>query len=249
MKIGRILVLTAASLCLAATGAVADGHHHFGYEGKEAPKFWGDLNPEWSVCKTGHNQSPIDIKDAVAVKEYRGINFHYTGEAKDVINNGHTIQANFKEGSWLELEGKRFELLQAHFHTPSEYTFDGKHFPMVAHIVHKAADGQMLVVGVMFQEGVRNTVVGKVFMEAPREKDKSKPVAKIDLKTLVADFNAYYRLSGSLTTPPCTEGVIWIIGKHPITASKEQMDKFTSIIGWNNRPMLKPNGRQIIIVE
>ena len=222
---------------------------HFSYEGQEAPEFWGDLHPDFAACKTGKFQSPIDITDAIETKQHRPLAFKYTGEADTVINNGHTIQVSFKEGSTLELENKQFKLVQVHFHTPSEYTFGGKHFPMVGHIVHQADDGQLLVVAVMFNEGEKNPVIEGIWKDAPQKHGETKPIKSVDVAALVKNFDAYYRLEGSLTTPPCTEGVMWIIGKQPITASKEQMETFTKIIGKNNRPVQKQNGRAVLVSQ
>ena len=170
--------------------------------------------------------------------------------ADTVVNNGHTIQVNFqKNDGVMRFENKDFKLVQIHFHTPSEYTFNGKHFPMVGHIVHQADDGQLLVVAVMFQEGKDNPVIADIWKNAPKKANQNKAIKKVDVQKLVSDFNAYYRLEGSLTTPPCTEGVMWIIGKDPITASKKQMDTFTKIIGKNNRPVQKANGRAVLMSQ
>ena len=239
-------ILAAVTLTLAA-GAVSAAH--FSYEGHEAPEFWGDLHPDFSACKAGKFQSPIDITDAIEAKHHRPVTFKYTGEAETVINNGHTIQVSFKEGSTMVLEGKQFKLLQVHFHTPSEYTFGGQHFPMVGHIVHQADDGQLLVVAVMFTEGDENPVIADIWKNAPQKHDETTPIKSVDVGALVKDFDAYYRLEGSLTTPPCTEGVMWIIGKQPLSASKEQMETFTKIIGKNNRPVQKQNGRAVLVSQ
>lgn len=239
--------ILAATMVGLFTGSVFAAH--FSYEGHEAPEFWGDLHPDFAACKTGKFQSPIDITDTIEAKQHRPITFKYTGEADTVINNGHTIQVSFKEGSTLELENKQFKLVQVHFHTPSEYTFDGKHFPMVGHIVHQADDGQLLVVGVMFTEGAENPVIADIWKNAPEKAGQNNPVKSVDVANLVKDFGGYYRLEGSLTTPPCTEGVMWIIGKQPITASKEQIETFTKIIGKNNRPVQKQNGRAVLVSQ
>lgn len=235
--------LIAAMAAIAMAPALAA---HFSYDGHEAPEFWGDLSPDFAACKTGKFQSPVDITDSIEAKQHRPITFKYTGEADTVINNGHTIQVSFKEGSALELEGKQFRLVQVHFHTPSEYTFNGQHFPMVAHLVHQAEDGQLLVVGVMFNEGAENPVIADIWKNAPQQAGQTSPIKSVDIASLVKDFGGYYRLEGSLTTPPCTEGVMWVIGKQPVTASKQQFDAFTKIIGKNNRPVQALHGRAVI---
>ena len=240
-------VLTGIMLNLFVVSAFAA---HFGYDGDTAPEHWGDLDPSFASCKVGKFQSPIDITDSIEVKTHKALNFNYPGNAETVVNNGHTIQVNFqKNDGVMRFENKNFRLVQIHFHTPSEYTFNGEHFPMVGHIVHQADDGQLLVVAVMFKEGKDNPVIADIWKNAPKKANQNKEIKKVDVQQLVSNFNAYYRLEGSLTTPPCTEGVMWIIGKEPITASKKQMDTFTKIIGKNNRPVQKTNGRAVLMSQ
>ncbi|MBQ9683714.1 MAG: carbonic anhydrase family protein [Neisseriaceae bacterium] len=241
----KILLNTLLSLSMGVASAA-----HFGYDGEHSPEHWGDLHPDFAACKTGKFQSPIDITDSIEVKTHKALNFSYPGNADTIVNNGHTIQVNFqKDDGVLNFENKQFKLLQIHFHTPSEYTFNGEHFPMVGHIVHQADDGQLLVVAVMFQEGEENPVIADIWKNAPKKANQNKAMKKVAVQKLVENFNAYYRLEGSLTTPPCTEGVMWIIGKEPVTASKAQMETFTKIIGKNNRPVQKANGRAVIMSQ
>ncbi|OBV28628.1 hypothetical protein BKN38_09370 [Helicobacter sp. CLO-3] len=229
---------------LASAGA--DGAHHWGYKGEGAPQNWGDISTDFHACKYGKYQSPIDITSTIKATTDNPLAFAYKGEAKDVANNGHSLQVNFKEGSTLKLDGKDFNLVQMHFHTPSEYTFNGKHFPMVAHIVHQTKEGQILVLALMFEEGKENEVIKQIWSSAPKKAGESKALAALDMNALVGKVESYIRLDGSLTTPPCTEGVIWIISQNNAKASKAQIKTFTNIIGVNNRPVQPANGRVVI---
>lgn len=222
--------------------------HHWGYTGEGAPENWGDLSNDFHACKYGKYQSPIDISDIIESHAQKPV-FSYKNKAKEVINNGHTLQVNFKSGSTLHFDNKDFTLLQMHFHTPSEYTFKGKHYPMVAHIVHQSKDGQLLVLAVMFEEGKENDIIKQIWHNAPKKSGESKKLAKVAVSELVGKIESYIRLDGSLTTPPCTEGVIWLISTHNALASKEQIEFFTNTIGKNNRPTQPANGRVIIQVS
>lgn len=224
----------------------AENAPHWGYTGEGAPKNWGDLSNEFHACKYGKYQSPIDITDIIESDSEKPITLSYKNEAKEVINNGHSLQVNFKPGSVLHFDGKDFTLLQMHFHTPSEYTFKGKHYPMVAHLAHQSKDGQLLVLAVMFEEGDENAVIKQIWENAPKKAGESKELAKVAANELVGKIESYIRLDGSLTTPPCTEGVIWIISKNNATASKGQIKFFTDTIGKNNRPIQPANGRVVI---
>lgn len=241
----------AATICAAFLAGSAHAAH-FGYEGAEAPEFWGDLSPDYAVCKTGKFQSPIDITNAIAARKHRKTYFYYGGEADSIVNNGHTIQLSFRPANVMLFEGKQYKLLQVHFHTPSEYTVNGRHYPMVAHLVHQRDDGQVLVVAVMFKEGWPNPVIEKIWRHAPEQ--AGPPDAKVagmrfNVAQFVRGFRSYYRLAGSLTTPPCTEGVMWLVGKNPITASRAQIQRFTAIIGKNNRPVQPANGRPVLLSQ
>lgn len=224
----------------------------FSYEGETAPEKWGDLKPEYALCKTGKYQTPIEINDpdAIEAKEHRAVKFNYTGNATNIINTGTTLQINFKDDSFIEFENKKYQLSKMEFHAPTEFTFrGGKRFAMEAQLFHKAEDGQDLVIGLMFgrSEKEEDPVIADIWKDMPEKKGEVKDLAKVDLNALVADFNAYYRINGSLTTPPCTEGVLWIITTGHRHASAAQIDKFSSIFGKNIRPVQDANGRVVII--
>jgi len=230
-------------------GHAKSGAHdvHWTYEGKEGPENWGKLKPEFTACDTGRNQSPIDIDAPVdaTLKPLRGIQ---KLTAKEILNNGHTIQANFREGNMLVVDDMNFKMKQVHFHAPSENTIHGKSFPLEAHFVHADSKGNLAVIGVMFKEGKANPGLEKLWAQMPKEAGEPMPLkAKVSASEMMPDSRDYYRFSGSLTTPPCSEGVRWLMLKAPITASKEQIQAFEEVMKHhNNRPVQPLNGRVVV---
>jgi len=219
---------------------------HWTYEGKEGPENWAKLSPEFTACEIGRNQSPINIENTMSasLKPIRGIQKF---PAKDISNNGHTVQVNFKEGNMLVLDSTAYQMKQVHFHAPSENRIHDKSFPLEAHFVHSDSKGNLTVIGVMFKEGAANLGLAKLWAQIPNKEDE--PVVlknRVIPSELMPENRSYYRYSGSLTTPPCTEGVRWIIMKTPMTASKEQIEAFKHAINHsNNRPVQALNGRLI----
>jgi len=225
------------------------GEHktHWTYEGKEGPENWAKLSPEFATCDAGRNQSPINIEDSIhaAIKSLKAIQKF---QAKEIFNNGHTVQVNFKEGNMLALDNTAFQMKQVHFHAPSENTIHSKSFPLEAHFVHADSKGNLAVIGVMFTEGKANPALAKIWEQLPnKESEPSILKSRILPSELMPENKAYYRFSGSLTTPPCTEGVRWLLMKNPLTASKEQIEEFKKAVHHdNNRPVQALNGRVII---
>jgi carbonic anhydrase len=220
---------------------------HWAYEGKEGPENWAKLSPEFSTCETGRNQSPVNIEETIhaAIKSLKSIQKF---PAKEIFNNGHTVQINFKEGNMLAIDNAAFQMKQVHFHTPSENTIHGKSFPLEAHFVHADSKGNLAVIGVMFSEGKANPALTKLWEQLPNE--ESQPIIlknRVMPSELMPESKVYYRFSGSLTTPPCSEGVRWLLMKNPLTASKEQIEAFKHAVHHdNNRPVQALNGRVII---
>ncbi|OSM02309.1 putative carbonate dehydratase [Magnetofaba australis IT-1] len=172
--------------------------------------------------------------------------FNYGATAKEVINNGHTIQANLSAGSELAVDNMRFELRQFHFHSPSENQFDGVSYPLEAHFVHVGPKGELAVVGVMFRLGAENAELAKIWAKLPESGEKA-TVEAVDPNLLLPASRDYYRFSGSLTTPPCSEGVRWLMMKEPLTLSSKQVDQFVNLMGGpNNRPIQPLNARRVM---
>jgi len=225
--------------------ALAAGEH-WTYGGHGGPKEWGALSPEFATCKLGKNQSPIDIRGAKPA-DLSAIKFDYKPSPLKVIDNGHTIQVNYAPGSSIEVDGKRYELLQFHFHKPSEEKVDGKSYAMVAHLVHKNAEGKLAVVAVLFDKGGGNPVIASVWKNLPKEKEKEMAVADvtIDATNLLPPTKGYYKFAGSLTTPPCSEEVTWLVLKTPVKIADAEINAFGKIYPMNARPTQPLNGRAI----
>jgi carbonic anhydrase len=218
---------------------------HWDYQGSGGPERWGRMKPEFAKCSSGTRQSPIDIRDGIKV-ELDPVQFDYKPSAFKVVDNGHTIQVNVAPGNAIEVMGQRFELVQFHFHRPSEERIDGKAFDMVAHLVHKNLEGRLAVVAVLLEKGSAQPVVQSVWNNLPLEKgDEIAARTPIDLNRLLPAERGYFTYMGSLTTPPCSEGVLWMVMKQPVPISGEQVDIFARLYPMNARPIQSASGRLI----
>jgi len=218
---------------------------HWSYEGKTGPEHWGSLDPAWAAAKDGKEQSPIDIADATAIA-LEPIEFHYESTRVNIINNGHTIQVNCDPGSYIEVDGETYQLAQFHFHAPSEHTIDGEPAAIEMHLVHKSAAGELAVVGVMIQPGEANAAFDPAWKHLPKEAGaEQKHEDRMTLADLLPAEQTYYTYPGSLTTPPCSEGVKWLVTTTPIAMSAEQIAAYTDIYSGNNRPIQPLNERVI----
>ncbi|WP_374356012.1 carbonic anhydrase [Chitinimonas sp.] len=242
--------LAAAMLALFSHGAAlaADAQPHWGYHGEDSAEKWGELDKSFAACKLGKEQSPIDIKTKDVKKTVPGkIEFSYAPSKLAIVNNGHTVQVNYDPGSFIKYDGRQYELVQFHFHTPSEEEIDGKEFDLVAHLVHKSADGKLAVVAVLFNRGEDNAFLKTFWDKLPKGSGESRllPKTSIKLNDLLPKEKTYYTFNGSLTTPPCSEGVTWFVLKNPVTLSKNQLAAFRGVYPMNNRPVQPLNGRLI----
>ena len=220
-------------------------HQHWSYEGEGGPESWGRLQPEFATCASGQRQSPIDIRDGIAV-ELEPIAFEYQPGAFRVIDNGHTVQVNVAPGNFVGVGGRRYELLQFHFHRPSEERIAGRQFAMVVHLVHRSADGRLAVVAVLLDEGPAHPLVQLVWNNLPLEKHEEQAAPMpLDPASLLPNDRRYYTYMGSLTTPPCTEGVLWLVMKQPVTLSPEQAAIFGRLYPMNARPIQPGSGRLV----
>jgi len=231
----------------AAKAAPPKARHdgHWSYDGETGPQSWARLKPEFSQCGNGKRQSPIDIRDGIRV-DLEPVQFEYRPSAFGVLDNGHTVQVNVAPGNAIEVMGRRFELVQFHFHRPSEERIDGRQFDMVAHLVHKDAGGRLAVVAVLLESGRAHPLVQTVWNNLPLEKgDEVSARALLDLNQLLPPDTRYYTYMGSLTTPPCSEGVLWMVMQQPVTVSAEQIDVFARLYPMNARPVQQASGRLI----
>jgi len=221
---------------------------HWGYKGENGPTAWGALSADYVLCAEGKQQSPIDIA-AGSTEDLPEIAFDYRPAELSIVNNGHTIQVNYAAGSSIEVAGAAYQLLQFHFHAPSEHTINGKHSALEMHLVHQNADGALAVVGVMINSGQTNQQFAPVWGELPRKADEARRFENLSINAdnLLPDERKYYTYDGSLTTPPCSEGVTWFVLQSPIEMSESQITTFEDIIRDNNRPVQSLNGREILV--
>ncbi len=242
----KSLIFIASALLISG----CDSEHeskHWGYSGDESPKHWGELHKDYGLCSSGKNQSPIDLKSFIE-SDLAAIEFNYSTLVSDIVNNGHTVQANYAAGSSITLNGHNFELKQFHFHTPSENHINGKSYPMEAHLVHADKTGNLAVVAVMFEQSVANSAMADLWKQIPKKAgDKDSLSSKVNVSNLLPENKDYYRFNGSLTTPPCTEGVVWLVMKNSVSVSKQQIETFSNVMHHaNNRPVQAMNARPVL---
>jgi carbonic anhydrase len=251
-NLAALALILAPTLAVTAFGirageAYAGTAAHWTYAGATGPEHWGELDTGFSTCVSGVNQSPIDIHSTLDA-DLPPLRIRYEGRGTEILNNGHTIQVNVAPGSTLTLEGRPFELKQFHFHAPSENTVDGESFALEAHLVHADAQGHLAVMGVLYRLGKANRPLAEVLADMPPKAGmKQALMSPVDPAGFLPRVGDYFRFNGSLTTPPCTEGVRWVVIKEPLTVSKEQVDAFQAVMhGANNRPVQAVNARPVL---
>ncbi|MBD2255156.1 carbonic anhydrase [Nostoc parmelioides] len=254
-SLNKIFTVFSAALLLVSSTvitnnvATADNQPtQWGYTGHNSPENWGSLSPNYQMCNIGKNQSPINITTSLDAN-LPSIRFNYKTSPSEIINNGKTIQVNVEPGSNIVVDGVTYALKQYHFHTPSENHIAGKSFPLEAHFVHADANGNLAVVAVMFEEGKANDQLAKIWSNLPMKAGENNALkAEVkDIHSFLPQTPEYYRFNGSLTTPPCSEGVKWMVMKEPLTVSQQQVEKFSlAVNGTNNRPIQPQNARMII---
>ena len=211
--------------------------HAWSYSGAQGPNQWGDLKAEFAACKTGHRQSPIDIRDTRKA-DLTPIQFGYKPSPLHIVDDGHTIMINYGPGSYITVGGKTYQLKQFHFHRPSEEKIHGESYDMEAHLVHADQEGNLAVVAILLQSGGENPLVQKLWDHLPKEKKKEELLdsVEIDVTGLLPVDRSYYTFPGSLTTPPCSENVAWFVLKHPVVISAAEIEQFGRLYPNNARP-------------
>lgn len=237
-------IVVGTIIALLPAAAVATGHAHWAYEGGEGPAHWGTMSEDFAACN-GRRQSPIDLKGA-RKDDNEDVSLAWKPFAPIVLNNGHTIQAKAAAGNTTKFADKTYLLSQMHFHHSSEHSIDGKLSPMEAHFVHEGPGGKLLVLGVLINEGEENPEIAKLWEVAPAKEGEATAKSAVDFAKLVPVHSEFYRYGGSLTTPPCSEIVEWVVFRDPITASKEQIEAFARLYPVNNRPVQSLNDRTIV---
>ncbi|MDE3180831.1 MAG: carbonic anhydrase family protein [Acidobacteriota bacterium] len=220
---------------------------HWSYAGPTGPAHWGSLEPGFAACKIGKRQSPIDIRDARKA-DLQPIRFSYKPFPLKIIDNGHTIQINVQSAGGIEIHDNQYSLVQFHFHKPSGELVGGKRFDMAVHLVHQDAAEHLAVVAVLLESGSENPLIQELWNHLPREKWKEYTPrnAEINAAGLLPGNRNYYKYFGSLTTPPCTEGVTWFVLKSPVEISSSQIGVFGKLYANNARPVQPVNGRKIL---
>lgn len=249
MTLRRISAALLATL-LATGPALAEHHKSFGYGPANGPETWGRLADKYALCEKGDMQSPIDLAGANAIGNV-ALAVDYEAGPLTVSNKGLTVQADFAPGSAMTSGGMTFNLIQIHFHTPSEHAISGKRYPLTGHFVHATEDGKLGVLGVMFEEGDANPELAKILAAVPNEKSEPATITgqSIDPNGMLPADRSIYRYMGSLTTPPCSEGVNWHVLREPITASEDQIEAFEELMGDSARPVRAFNNRLVIAPE
>lgn len=244
----RISVLVVGLLSLSLCSSEQEAHHpsHWSYEGATGPDHWGDLSPDYAKCKTGSEQSPINITSSVA-SDLPAIEFHYTESALKIINNGHTVQVNSDGRSSMTVGGKQYKLLQFHFHHPSEEQMNGKSHDMVIHLVHQDAEEHKAVIAVLVDQGASNSALKTIFSHLPRDSEGEVTTgAAINPADLLPKATSYYTFPGSLTTPPCSQGVTWFVLKQPVTVSQDELEQFVRLYPHNARSVQPLHQRTVL---
>ncbi len=220
----------------------------WGYEAENEPEVWGRLSPEFVLCAEGTHQSPIDLANPKAAK-LPAVIFNYRPTALSIRNNGHTIEAGFSAENWIEVGGARYELLQFHFHAPGEHTVAGKSFDMEMHLVHQDENGTLSVIGVLIEQGAENAAFAPLWYHLPAVPGAahSSEAVTINAEDLLPGARHAYRYDGSLTTPPCSEGVKWFVLTTPVELSEAQIAAFRAIIHGNNRPTQSLGRRELLV--
>lgn len=220
---------------------------HWTYGGEVNPTRWGEISPEYVLCETGTAQSPVNIEN-ISEEGAGKIEFNYQPSPLDVVNNTHTIQVNYQPGSSIAIDGEQYELVQYHFHTPSEHQINKNAYAMELHLVHKNQQNQLAVVGVMIEAGNTNPVLEKIWEAMPKTEGENKlDAVEINVKDLLPANASYYSYTGSLTTPPCSEGIKWNVLTTPIQASEEQIAEFMEVYDVNARPIQPVGNRKIVL--
>ena len=256
-----LLIFSSISLLRESIAAQKSSQHkadraHWGYEADNGPSRWGELNRDWVLCAMGKHQSPIDFRGARLKKfdkmklEIPAANLtiiHQT-HVFDVLDNGHTIQINFDKGETFTIGNVRYELRQYHFHSPSEHTVNGRHYPMEMHLVHISKDKKLAVIGVFIEEGQHNNAFDTIWSNLPLETGQEVHLenVQVDIDDMLPENKATYRYTGSLTTPPCSEDVRWFVYVEPIQLSRDQIKAFQKKFRGNNRPTQPLNDRTLL---
>jgi carbonic anhydrase len=248
MRLSVIAVLALGLAAAAAGQTFAQATTQWDYEGKRGALAWHRLDPAYKICSSGHQQAPIDIRGARLNKSLKPIEFHYIAGPVTMENDCHTIVARVDHGSYIIANGERYDLIYIDFRHPSEETVKNKLTDMSVQLVHQSADGKLAIIAVRLKEdmGNPNAVLATLWPHLPQKAGTSDKVADlVNPAGLLPADRGYWTYMGSLTTPPCTEGVRWFIFEQEISMSREQLRNFAPLFKVNTRPLQDAHGRRI----
>jgi len=242
---GALMAVGVALSNLSAPVALAQSAPHWTYGGSNNPTRWGSLAEDYALCQEGRDQSPINLTQA-QTETLVPLKFDYQTIPLEIVNNGHSIQVNYGPGSHATLNGQSYNLLQFHFHTPSEHQINGEAAAMELHLVHDNGKGDLAVVAVMLNAGESSELIESLWENIPPIGETQKiPQVMVDITDLLPESSNYFNYVGSLTTPPCSEGVMWYVLTEPMEISEEQIEMFQTLYTTNARPVQPTNGRSI----
>jgi carbonic anhydrase len=241
-----IAVLGFSVAVVAQQAATPPAGPDWGYYGKKGPYGWSKLDPAYSACSKGKLQSPIDIRSAKRNPALQPIDFHYVSGPVTLVNTGHTIRINVAPGGYINFNGTRYDLVEFHFHHPAEDLVEGKLSDMVIDLVHKNAAGQLAIIAVRLNEGRVNGSLAALWPSLPQTTGATASIQDSfnPLGLLPANRN-YWNYVGSITVPPCTEGVQWLFMQNPTELAQDQLETFARLYPDNARPLQSKNGRKI----
>ena len=247
-----IAIVLGLIVAASATAFAGTASHHWSYAGESGPSHWAELDSGFAACGSGKAQSPIDIRTRhLHGESLPPLVFDYRPSPLHVIDNGHSIQVDVDPGSLLRVGNDTYKLVQFHFHHPSEERIDGKAAQMDVHLVHRDSEGRLAVVAVLLEIGDENQALDVVWDHLPKDKDRKTDFedVRVDPAALLPTNRGYFTYTGSLTTPPCSEGVRWIVLKSPSTLSKAEIATFATRYPNDARPVQKLNGRQVFVTN
>ncbi len=243
----RLLLMILLLIGGMGTGRAADESlsPHWGYDGEEGAAHWGMRGSAYMACEAGSHQSPINISMPRHAQQQEQLVFHYQSTGVRALDNGHTIQVNVPPGNELHLNGRTYFLSQFHFHDPSEHHVDGRTYPMEIHLVHQDRKGHVVVIGVLVEAGTPNQSLAGLWTMLPMRAGELGSEYPLNPQELIPPNSRHFSYHGSLTTPPCTEGVQWIVLRDTISMSPEQIAQFISVVGHNARPIQPIHDRKV----
>lgn len=243
-----VACLSLSFLAAACTPAILPGAHPpapWSYVGADGPEHWGQLDARYAACAVGQAQTPVALDGMVPTTGLDALDFTYQPSTPKVTNNGHTVQVDLPAGSRLDVGSSSYDLLQYHFHAPSEHTLNGQRFPLELHFVHQDTSGNLAVVGVLVKEGQANPAYDTLIAALPAKKGDTADLPSHNPLSLLPASRSFITYSGSLTTPPCTEGLRWLVLDVPTALSAGQIAAFTALYSGNSRPLQPLNGRSL----